>query len=502
MQRWKQFEYHSCIIHNSIHGGHVWHWSHVPEYVLIESGYVSSTEELRIIRKRHNGRIPEFGLDGIALHEDGVYHGIQAKLWRSVLSAGSLGTFFSVIFGRMCKKNKLSTGFLYYTGHLQHELQSDMLQMTNIIAKHVSYPMHAASRETSTSFETLAASALQCRWPWTGAVHMHVPCSVTISGILNSFFQSITSLQVVTIASHTYYASQVLIGDISSVKCLAATHNTPDYNKSQLHVIHNAHFTNNHTYSSPVLLISCEPLEIDTVFTYRMRDAIDNDDICDYYLNLPVCETVMIPYNEDVHHANQNLSYDAMSLSMFLSSGMLETGCFRCIIHCADNNECQGVVDAFTYLCTSYHNTRPYAAAIGSTNNMTNEEWTEVVACFESSSNHLAVLAVVDIDVTVECADSSCLTPTTAVCDNCIHKLFICNHKSKDRPSKVANAFIFSNDTDTCHDMIASVHSTDQKCLSRIRLISANYDTKTEEESVALREQQLPLVIDAIQARI
>lgn len=501
MQRWKQFEYYSCIIHNSIHGGHVWHWSHVPEYVLVESGYVSSTEELRIIRKRHKGRIPEFGLDGIALHEDGVYHGIQAKLWRSILSAGSLGTFFSVIFGRMRKKNKLSTGFLYYTGHLQHELQYDMLQMTNIIARHISYPICGASCKTSMSFEALATSALKRRWPWTGAVHMHVPCSVTIAGVLNSFFQSIQSLQVVTIASHTYYASQVLISEISSVKCLAATHNTPSYN-TQLQVINNAHLASDHTHSGLVLLISCEPLGEETVFTYSMRDAIDNGDICDYYLNLPVCETVMIPYDEGVHHANQKLSYDPMSLSMFLSSGMLETGCFRCIIHCADDNECQGVVDAFTCLCTTYHNTRPYAAAIGSTKNMTNEEWNKVIAGFESSSNHLAVIAVVDIDVTVECADSSCLTPTTAVRNNCIHKLFISNHKSKDRPSKVANAFIFSNDTDTCHDMIASVHSTDQKCLSRIRLISANYDTKTEEESVALREQQLPLVIDAIQARI
>jgi hypothetical protein len=92
--RWLEFEHHACEHHRLKYGHTVWHWSHVSENILLKAGFMNNTNNQRLRRKHGSAHIREFGLDGIALDESGVYHGIQAKNWSHTLCANHLGSFF------------------------------------------------------------------------------------------------------------------------------------------------------------------------------------------------------------------------------------------------------------------------------------------------------------------------------------------------------------------------------------------------------------------------
>ena len=81
----------------------------------------------------------EFGLDGIAVSSDGVYHGIQAKCRNNKLCACDIGSFIAVSKGRFEKNNPLSRGYLYHTTTIQHDLWNDLQCMDNIIVQHLPY---------------------------------------------------------------------------------------------------------------------------------------------------------------------------------------------------------------------------------------------------------------------------------------------------------------------------------------------------------------------------
>ena len=141
MQKWLEYEHQVCEYHARVHGHTVYHWSNVPEDVLIKSGFVQSARDWRLLRKcAENGKqMREFGLDGIAVSSDGVYHGIQAKCRNNKLCACDIGSFIAVSKGRFEKNNPLSRGYLYHTTTIQHDLWNDLQCMDNIIVQHLPY---------------------------------------------------------------------------------------------------------------------------------------------------------------------------------------------------------------------------------------------------------------------------------------------------------------------------------------------------------------------------
>ena len=151
MQKWKQYELQACEHHAKRHGHTVYHWSNVPEDVLINSGFVSSHHDWRLLRKavEHKKQMREFGLDGIAVDKDGVYHGIQAKCWNETLCASDLGSFLSVMHGRFRKQNSNSKGYLYHTTKIQRDLWNDLNSMDNIIIKSLPFENDAAAESSS-----------------------------------------------------------------------------------------------------------------------------------------------------------------------------------------------------------------------------------------------------------------------------------------------------------------------------------------------------------------
>ena len=63
------FEHYCINKHKNDFNNITYHWSLIPDMVLIESGYFNSEYELRMKRKNNNQVLKEYGLDGIFLRE-------------------------------------------------------------------------------------------------------------------------------------------------------------------------------------------------------------------------------------------------------------------------------------------------------------------------------------------------------------------------------------------------------------------------------------------------
>jgi len=128
-----KFEHYCIEKHNNDFKHVTYHWSVIPDMVLIESGYIKSEDELRKKRKFNNQILNEYGLDGISIEykeDNKIYHGLQMKLWNNTICANDIGTFMSVIFNRFSNNSK---GYLYHTSKLEKILKNDIMNTNKII---------------------------------------------------------------------------------------------------------------------------------------------------------------------------------------------------------------------------------------------------------------------------------------------------------------------------------------------------------------------------------
>ncbi len=129
----KEYEYQCMIEHQEKQNQKTWHWNHVPEDILYESGFIPSYRELRLKRRLsyekdgiYYNLMREYGLDGISMDmEKNIYHGIQCKLWDKKVSILDLKTFYDVIENRMRVKDDKSIGYLYHAGLITKSLSDD-----------------------------------------------------------------------------------------------------------------------------------------------------------------------------------------------------------------------------------------------------------------------------------------------------------------------------------------------------------------------------------------
>ena len=513
MKRWRQFEHYCCALHKHEQGGHVWHWSNIPESVLIDSGFSSSTLELRNLRERNQGLIPEFGLDGIAMHADGTYHGIQAKLWRTILCAGNLGTFLSVVYGRMRRKNNASTGYLYHTGTLHHQLHTDVLLMTNIVANQIDYPAQPIHSPTYNgirqSLEERAVQALvnAVLSPWQEPVQLNLPTGINSETITSRFLVAAFAHTETTIvvASHMHQGRRRVLKQLRQVmphnkstvspNIISTTHGSMHnlFHLSAFFLINDAHLIDQlDPLPSRSLLISNEVKHnIPTLFTYSMDEAIADGLVCDYTIILPVEEQINVPHTMAAYG-----HYEA-EFGLFLTSCMLETGSYRCAVY-ASSAEASSIASAFVECCREYHHMTSSFYIIDP--NQTQGSRNSIIEQFNTDEHRVAILICTGAVQKTSSADSICITEGGMITKNALRYVCSTNAICNMQPSKMANAFIFSRDTDSRRKMLVSLLKGDSNALSKVRLISANYDTKTG--TAARTKEQLANVLNTIRKDI
>ncbi|KAG5183112.1 P-loop containing nucleoside triphosphate hydrolase protein [Tribonema minus] len=177
---WLSYEHFVCDHHSLTTGHDVFHWSAVGDELLLASGFVDGLNQARAARIRrdrttHSRR--EYGLDGIARDQNGVHHGIQAKLWRSCkLTAADLATFVNVVTYRMAQKEPLAQGFLYTTTTLQQDLEDDFIRSGRFHYRRLPFTASSAPPppQQLRPYQQQALEALASGWSGFGALIM--PC--------------------------------------------------------------------------------------------------------------------------------------------------------------------------------------------------------------------------------------------------------------------------------------------------------------------------------------
>jgi len=150
---WLKYEWFVSQYHEAKYGGKVWHWSVVPESVLVACGFIHSMNTHRLMRIVQKGKgVREYGLDAIAEDEHG-YHGIQAKLWTNTLCAKDLGTFFCVMACSLQEQNPASHGYLYHTTKLQIDLANNIQRNSKFSAHYLAYEAEETMMTTATEKE-------------------------------------------------------------------------------------------------------------------------------------------------------------------------------------------------------------------------------------------------------------------------------------------------------------------------------------------------------------
>ena len=141
-QNWLSYEKNMVLYHRTnFPDSSVYHWSEIPEDYLYQSGYIMTYNAHRTHRLLiKNGKLTDYGLDGLSKDINGHYHGLQMKCYTdNSVSANDIGTFLSVMMNRLIKKDTESKGYLYTTTNLTTELKDDIDNGQMILWKCVSF---------------------------------------------------------------------------------------------------------------------------------------------------------------------------------------------------------------------------------------------------------------------------------------------------------------------------------------------------------------------------
>lgn len=195
-ENYLKFE-HYCINKHNYDFKHVtYHWSSIPDTVLIESGYFKSEFELRMKRKKNNQILKEYGLDGISIEQNeknNIYHGLQMKLWNNTICANDLGTFISVIFNRFSNDSK---GYLYHTSKLEKTLNNDIINKNKIIEIKIDNPF--IKKENTEFYFNISSIKLRpyqieaikkLNENWRGIKSLILPCGTGKTIIFNEYLK-------------------------------------------------------------------------------------------------------------------------------------------------------------------------------------------------------------------------------------------------------------------------------------------------------------------------
>jgi len=409
------FEHYCVNKHNLDYNQITYHWSNIPDTVLIESGYFNSEYELRMKRKKYNQILKEYGLDGISIeikNELKIYHGLQMKLWNNTICANDLGTFISVIFNRFSNNSK---GFLYHTSKLEKTLHKDLLNKNKIIEIKIDNPfLNSIDNNENNYFispiklRPYQNDAVQkLNQNWHGIKSLILPCGTGKTIIFNEYLRQNNFKNIFIFSPLTMLTEQ----NLENIKKYIPTYNSilVDMNGTRNISIIKENLNKNSIFSSTfksaeeiiskifnpeegctlseetiliideahnllnlnnlikivqqfnkVLLVTATPpsnldeiIPNDIIYKYSFQEAIKDGYICDYEIYLPFIENnkVIINQPNELIELDENIC----KKSLFFINGLLRTGSRRTIVYLKSKEECDIYSYIINYIMNNYH---------------------------------------------------------------------------------------------------------------------------------------------------
>ena len=535
---------HYCINKHSIDFNHIsYHWSLIPDTVLIESGYFKSEYELRMKRKNNNQILKEYGLDGISIEEienNKIYHGLQMKLWNNTICANDLGTFISVIFNRFSNKSK---GYLYHTSKLEKIFKNDIINRNKIIDIKVDNPFIENKinniNENNIKLRPYQIEAIhKLNEKWDGIKSLILPCGTGKTTIFNEYLKNnnfknififspltmLTEQNLDNIKKYIPNYNHILIDvngtrDINIIKenlnkysIFSSTFKSAEEVISKLFedkecilsedtilIVDEAHSLlnlNNLIKTvkkfNKVLLVTATPpsdmeeiIPNEIIYKYSFTDAINDGYICDYLIYLPYIENnkvSMIQPNELVE-----LDEDICKKCLFLINGLLRTGSRRTIVYLKSKEECDIYRDVLNYIMNNYHYYKINISKITSDTNK--KDRMDILSYFEENSINEEIKIILSIRILdeginlIKC-DSVYLTNLGDNSNDIrtIQRFLRANRKDPNNLNKKAHIFIW------CEDIFLNVFqmlkNNDVDFNKKIRVLDNNYDTYYKDDRI------------------
>lgn len=531
---------HFCVqYHEKKYGHQTWHWCNIPEEHLEKSGWITDYNKLRLKRKEKKkegliNSLREYGLDGISLDKEGNYHALQMKYWKvNKLTANDLGTFLLSLYAGFYPKNNLSKGYLYHSNQLQIDLK-DYLKTSIIVSEEIDLKRKSSRQEQEIDetqykkrdYQIKAIEKLKEGWNENGLITL--PCGTGKTNILGWYLQENIYKKVILLSPLKVQTKQLgdrikkYIPDFNYLLVDSDESGTTDDNdiletlknekflisttfKSFFEIISNFKLDNvlividechnliHHpnlqeilTYHQNKLLITATPpnilreeMDIDVIYSLSLREAISKKFICDYELYLPYIDN-------DIPIELKMLDEDFVKKSLFLISGMLETGSHKCIAYFQSQEECLLFNKIFETVVQEYHSLPVWTNLITCDDNSKKRE--NIIKNFEKDEDRLDTIKVLssirilDEGVDIKKCDSifiSKLTDKTSQIRT-VQRIFRANRLDENNPGKKANCFIWSEDVNKIINGLCFLKENDNNFFeSKIKTISTNYDKKT-----------------------
>jgi len=409
---YNKFE-HYCIEKHFKEYNHItYHWTNVPDEILVKCNYFTSLEEIRLKREKYkkynnyndsNNYTREYGLDGISVEyiDDNniLCHGIQVKYWNKnkILDASHLGTFLDVI---MNKFNLHSKGHLYFTCKIGNEFKKNCINGNKIFLHNIDDPFTKLNNKNNSiilrDYQIKAIEKL--KEEWYGKKLLVLPCGTGKTLIYINYCKEMNFSNIFIISptialceqngerfhkimnKDIIYINTFGIRNIEEITIFLNKHNIftitydsfedlfknlldkIDINNSILIVDEAHNLINRNNMVSLInkfnkcLLVTATPpfsmyeiLDCSLIYEYKLKDAINNKYICDYEIFLPYIKNINIPFQL------LNIDDDICKKCLFLVNGMLEKGKRNCIIYLKNKQECYIYKNIIEKIMNNYH---------------------------------------------------------------------------------------------------------------------------------------------------
>jgi len=532
-ENYLKFEYYCINKHNNDFNHTTYHWSSIPDTVLIESGYFKSEYELRMKRKKNNQILKEYGLDGISIEhneKNNIYHGLQMKLWNNTICANDLGTFISVIFNRFSNDSK---GYLYHTSKLEKILNNDIINKNKIIEIKIDNPFIKKDNVdfdiSSIKLRPYQIEAInKLNENWNGIKSLILPCGTGKTIIFNEYlkqnkfknifiFSPLTmlteqnldnikkyipnynhilvdvngtrdlsiikeNLNKYTIFSSTFKSAEEIISKIFDFE------DEPVLSNDTILIVDEAHNLLNLNnliktvqHFNKVLLVTATPpadmeeiIPNEIIFKYSFIDAIKDDYICDYLIYLPFIENnkVILEQPNELIELDENIC----KKSLFLINGLLRTGSRRTIVYLKNKDECDIYSYVLNDIMNNYHFYKMNISIITSDTNKKNRM--DILSGFEEDSIEeelkiILSIRILDEGINLIKCDSIYLTYLGNNSNDVrtIQRFLRANRKDPNNINKIANIFIWCEDTNICINAFQMLKNNDENFNKKIRVL-------------------------------
>jgi superfamily II DNA or RNA helicase len=539
MEDYLRYEHYVMQTHASVNPDEtVWHWSVVPEDELYACGFFHSFNTYRLRKKTESKKVNEYGLDGLSKNSEGVFTGLQAKCYtKSKLTAHHLGTFYQVVFMRMKEKDPRSLGYLYATCSLQADVRDDFLNSNTCFYEKLSFPEKEKTLGNETQyqlydFQKEAVRALHDSEEQHGL--LSVPCGLGKTLILSTWLAESQPPVVIMFSptrqlaeqNHTR-VSQFLTGyNHTMVACDAMATRDVDLLTAYMDSDQSVFFSSTYDsvdviqeimqqyvtdefvlcidechnmskelqafvdiFEGRIVYMSATPrelLDIETVYSMDLSEAIEKNYITDYRVFLPTFE------KDAAHVALENLDGFFGPRAEFLATGMLRKGSRRCIVYLNTKKDCEIFLECVQRLFKDYHGETFWGASI--IDSTSSKRRQEILEAFSEDSNPstfrvLVSVRILDEGIDIPKCDSIFIAqPSMSKSDSShirvVQRLNRATRKDAGNPSKVANCFIFAEEYDEVANVLQMLKNNDIHFGSKVFVMSREYEKAGGVETV------------------